>query len=182
MLKEIIEINNVFDNPDEIVEIAKRYKYYSIDNHPVDKNTNISWEGFRTEFILGDNLQFMQNQITRKLFSSVRSNVNINVQQDMRMEFHYLTENEKHRKDLFHIDTTIMAGVVYLSKEINNNPDCGTILLLDDKETIVNNSYNKLIMYRGDYTHAPANGFGSNINDARLTLNFFIHSIDISIK
>jgi hypothetical protein len=39
MLIDFIEINNVFDNPDEIVEIAKQQQYFTRENHSDSKNS-----------------------------------------------------------------------------------------------------------------------------------------------
>ena len=186
MLNNFFVIDNLFSDPDEIVKIAKQQKYYKIDEHPKDKNTHISWEGIRTEWlhdVCSENTQMLlQNEITRKLCNTIRPDAFIDVDQDMRMHFHLFTSENKHKPEWFHMDTTIMAGVIYLNKDIADNPKHGTIIKFNGVDETIPNRYNRLVAYRGDYIHAPASGFGNNLDDGRLTLNFFIHSLNLSVK
>lgn len=185
MLNNFFVIDNLFDDPMKIVKLAHTQKYYSINEHPRDKNTHISWEGVRTEWlhdVCSENEQMLlQDQITRKMCNTIRTDAFIDIKQDMRMHFHLFTEHQKHRPDWFHTDTTILAGVVYLNKDVIDSPHHGTIVKMNGVDRIIPNRYNRLVAYRGDYIHAPASGFGSNIQDGRLTLNFFIHSLNLSV-
>lgn len=47
-----------------------------------------------------------------------------------------------------------------------------------DEIARVNNFYNTLILYEGDYHHAANNFFGKTLKDSRLTQVFFINRID----
>ena len=41
----IIVLDNVFSSPDEISRLAKSHHFYSLDEHPLDANTDITWNG-----------------------------------------------------------------------------------------------------------------------------------------
>ena len=48
MIQDIIYIDNVFENPDSIVELASKQQYFLSDENPTTKNTKISYSGVRT--------------------------------------------------------------------------------------------------------------------------------------
>ena len=89
--------------------------------------------------------------------------------------FHSYLENDISSEKLFHIDTTIIGGVVYLNNVHPQNPENhGTMILHNDKSYVVPYQYNRLVLYPSNYVHRPMHGFGKTLDDSRLTLSFFI--------
>ena len=94
-----------------------------------------------------------------------------------------MREKDKFGDGWMHKDIkSVLAGLVYLNP--NPKPNMGTIVHRygDDKEpVIVENEFNKLVMYDTSYLHAPQGGFGTDVNDARLTLVFFIGEVSMRV-
>jgi hypothetical protein len=96
--------------------------------------------------------------------------------------FHILDQSQIFNKNWFHVDASAYAGVIYLNKNPQSNS--GTIITHDGNEQIVDNVFNRLVLYRSDQRHAPQSGFGSydDINSSRLTLNLFFRKIKIQAE
>jgi hypothetical protein len=184
MINDILCIENIFDNPKQIVDLAKQQKYYSFEDNPTVKNTNIKYSGRRTDHlsnILTDNDYYnITNKIVSKLFVDVPS---VKVKLQPICLFHYLTEHDIPSNSWIHKDTSLYSGVIYLNEtfvdRFNNH---GTKIIKDNKEINIRNEFNKLVLYRGDYSHSANFGFGQTLDDSRLTLNFFINEMCIDLK
>ena len=48
MINDILCVSNVFENPQEIIQLAKKQSFYSCEENPSIKNTNIQYKGERT--------------------------------------------------------------------------------------------------------------------------------------
>lgn len=182
MIADIIEIPNVFKNPEHVFELAKQQTYYRIENNPVDKNTDINYVGSRT-------LPIHNNDLAEELFSkllseTVRHKTHINGDYIIKTKFHSLTKEDIFVRDnkWLHQDNSIMAGVVYLNDvELENPKDHGTLIIKNGVEINIPYVYNTLVMYRSDYTHAAQSGFGDCIANSRLTFNFFFDAIKLEL-
>ena len=184
MINDILCIENIFDDPEQIINLAKEQKYYSFEDNPTVKNTNIKYSGKRTDHlfnILSDSDYFnLTNKIVSKLFMDVPS---VKVKLQPICLFHYLTENDIPNNSWTHKDTSLYSGVVYLSKNfVDRFNNHGTKIYKKGQEINIRNEFNKLIMYRGDYSHSANFGFGKTLEDSRLTLNFFINNLTIDIE
>lgn len=171
-MNDIIEIKDVFDFPNEITRLAKSQQFYSLDNHPVDANTKITWSGSKTlnlDEILSPILyENVINQIINKLPFTV------DIKQTVSL-FHSFTYSDVSSNRWFHTDTTSFGGVVYINNVYPSNPENhGTMILKHADQIIVPYEYNKLVLYPSNYIHRPMNGFGKSLDASRLTLNFFI--------
>ena len=51
-----------------------------------------------------------------------------------------------------------------------------------DEEKIVENKYNRLLLYRSDLMHSSQSAFGNSIEDGRLTLTFTYNILAFDIK
>ena len=184
MIHDILCIDNVFDNPQEIINLAKKQNYYSCEENHTIKNTNIKYMGKRTDHLFNileeKEYYWLTQQIIKKIFGSVQT-TNTKIQSICL--FHYLTSNNIPNKYWIHKDTSLYSGVIYLNEtfvdKFNNH---GTKIIKNGEEINIKNDFNKLVMYRGDYLHSANFGFGETIDDSRLTLNFFINEITIEIN
>ena len=167
-MEDIIIIEDVFSSPNEITRLAKSQHFYSLDNHPIDAGTNITWSGTKSlnlNTILSKPLyENIINQIISKL------NFSVDIKNTVSL-FHSFNENNISNKSWFHTDNTTMGGVVYLNNVYPQNPmQHGTMI----GSNIVPYKYNKLVLYPSKYIHRPMNGFGKTLDESRITLNFFI--------
>lgn len=157
MTEQYFVIDNVFDDPDEISELAKQMEYYTNEDRMLDGiklATDSSyfpesfWRGFRSK-----DLMLFENGPCN--FNIIPEFVNYGIDQ----------------KYWWHKDLCTWAGVIYLTK--NPEPDSGTIIVIDDKEIVVENVYNRLVCY-SNVLHRPQRYFGTNLNNSRITMTFFL--------
>lgn len=175
-------IDNVFENPDTIVDYAKTLRYYDLKNHPSEANSH--WIGYRSD-ILGK----INNVFAMKCFEEILNNTlnvsfgqhtsKLNVQYTFKANsfFHYMTEDEEYSDTRRHrdADTHVYAGIVYLSK--NPKEHTGTQIYKENHRAEIENVFNRLVLYRADYIHSAMGGFGKTIEDARLTMNLFFNEL-----
>jgi hypothetical protein len=188
MLKDLIIVPNFFDNPNEIVEIAKQQKYYNVIDHPEDKDSRVSWGGFRTErldYIVDSNInKIIKETIINKIIKSdVPDQTKTSVSYWGHSFFHYFTNEYKAESKNLHKDSGLYAGVVYLNEiSLEETSKHGTIIFNKQKdEFVMPYEFNTAIFYRSDFMHAPLNGFGNDVNDARLSLCFFIEELNFNL-
>ena len=191
MFSDIMCIDDILDNPDEIFEIAKKQKYYScLENPKIKKNdkVKISYNGKRTLSLCDVNKNLhkqLTGQIINKVFrfqDSIRKDCNIVVRCQAISLFHYLTEDDVPNNTWPHRDTALFSGVIYLNKDFNDRFNNHGTKIIEGKETDFAYKYNRMVLYRGDYMHSANFGFGKNIDDSRLTLNFFINDLSIEYR
>jgi hypothetical protein len=184
MIPDILCVNNFFDDPHKIVELAKKQKYYLTKDNPSMTNPKFGYSGIRTlhiSDILSEELCYdLNNKIVSKLFKdSVPSKIKL---QSICL-FHCLFDTHIPDNSWVHKDTSLYSGLIYLNEnfvdKFNNH---GTKIYKNGEETNISYEFNKMILYRGDYFHSPNFGFGQSIDDCRLSLNFFINEINIDMK
>jgi hypothetical protein len=166
----LIIIKDLFSNPKEVIEFAKSNKFYSLEEHPLDAGTHITWSGKKTMF-LDKSHPFVIN-ILNQIIDNLPFDVNINNTVSL---FHSFDKNDISNRTWFHTDNTSFGGVIYINDIQPEYPENhGTCVLKDGVDFYVPYEYNKLVMYPSSYVHRPMNGFGDTLEDSRLTLNFFI--------
>ena len=184
MIQDIIYIDNVFENPDSIVELASKQQYFLSNENPTTKNTKISYSGIRTlplnNILAADEYYNLTNQIFKKIFANC---VSLDITAQTTCLFHSLTSENIPNISWKHKDTSLYSGVVYLNKNfIDRFNNHGTKIYKNNEEINTKYEFNKLVLYRGEYLHSPNFGFGETLLDSRLTLNFFINDMSISTK
>lgn len=191
MLKDLIIIPNFFDNPKEILDLAKKQKYYKAEEHPTDgKSDKIYWRGNRSKdlssILDNDYYKNFTNSFWNKIIRfSLAPEIELNFNIDSKFFFHYFLDEDQHDTNWLHQDSTLMAGVLYLNKcELPNRENYGTVVYDNSNNRTFSMPYefNTLILYRSDYVHSPLSGFGDCLENSRLTINFFIKSIDLFVK
>lgn len=190
MLTEFVEIRDFFDDPYEVLMLAKQQAFVERDVHYHNAERNTFYNGVRTKSVrdINEELYFkIMNRIFQKVIDSRFGNdvTKKRIDYDFQASsyFHIMREQDIFGDGWMHKDTnSILAGVIYLNP--NPRPNSGTIVHRygDDKDpVIVENEFNKLVMYDTSYLHAPQGGFGSDVNDSRLTLVFFIGEVGLRI-
>jgi hypothetical protein len=190
MLIEFMEIKDFFENPDEIIMLAKQQSFVEKDAHYHNANKDIFYNGVRSKTMKDIDAELYRKILVRvfekvidKRFKEDLCKVKIEYGFKADIYFHVMREQDKFNDAWIHKDTSsILAGVVYLNP--NPRPNTGTLLYVDgdDKEPmVVDNEFNKMIIYDASYLHAPQAGFGTDINDSRLTLVFFMGEISFRI-
>lgn len=184
MLRDLVVIDNVFSDPDRIVEVAKKQQYYNNDDHPYP--TKMHYSGMRSTRLqeIDSNLEsYMLKQIMDKIVEKETDTEQWYCYYNYMATtfFHYLTKKHKDeaKHNWFHQDPSVYAAVVYLNK---NPPEKnGTILQNGDKFHVVDNEYNRLVLYKSNIVHSAEGGFGNDVNDARLTYTMFFDAILINV-
>jgi hypothetical protein len=187
VFKDIITIENVFDNPQEIVELALAQKYYFSGDNPTVTGTKINYMGKRTlPLSMLDEEQHIKitNQILSKLFKDVvRDDCKFNINAQTVCLFHSLTEADRPDNSWCHRDTATFSGVVYLNENFKDRfNNHGTRICRPVRDHHIPYEFNKMVLYRGDYLHSANFGFGQELNESRLTLNFFINDIELKLE
>lgn len=184
MIKDFIIIDDVFDNPYELISIAKHIPLYTKENYVLSREPDDSnmpegeWRGHRSKpFHLYDKDTFTSsfNEIIKKVFDGFFFYYEIT------SYFHFLTEKEKFNQSWWHKDGDfVFAGIVYLNKE--TPPNGGTILKINDENVFIKNKFNRLVFYKANILHTVENTFGNDINNSRMTLNFFVNKMFLKNK
>lgn len=149
-------------------------------NEPIPKSMDASWRGYRSQRLSELNYNLFRdifNEIFGKLLIEVKPYFNFSY--GINSHLHFLPSFAKKDDDWWHDDPDLLSGVIYLNK--NPEPNSGTMLLLNNKEVTIDNVYNRLLLYNSSIVHRPENSFGNNIDNSRLTLTFFIISMEISL-
>lgn len=188
MLTQFVEIKNFFDNPDEIMMLGKQQTFVERDAHYHNVNRDVYYNGVRSKTMV-DIDEVLYSKILNRVFEKVMDSRFNKDMDKVRIEygfradayFHIMREQDKFNDSWLHKDvSSILAGVVYLNP--NPKPNTGTLIYMDgdDKDPhVVENEYNKMVMYDASYLHAPQGGFGTDVNDSRLTLVFFIGELSL---
>lgn len=190
MLTEFVEIRDFFDDPYEIVMLAKQQTFVERNAHYHNADRQTFFNGVRSKTLI-DIDKNMYDKVYAQLFKKLIDHrfkddiTRIRVDYNFKSHayFHVMREQDKFGDGWMHKDDkSILAGVIYLNP--NPRPNTGTIVHRygDDKEpVIVENEFNKMVMYDTSFLHAPQAGFGTDINDSRLTLVFFIGELSFRV-
>lgn len=186
MLTDFIIVDNIFANPDEIIEFAKKQQFIPRELHEDSKKS--FYVGLRSKSIdtLSDEMYHKINteiftKCTEQIYSETSNRVTYGFGFQTSPYFHILYENEQPTDKWWHKDPDcIWAGVIYLNK--NPRPNTGTSVIIDGKKVDVENKFNRLVMYSPTLEHSSQGGFGTGIDDCRLTLTFFVNAFQFKIK
>jgi predicted Zn-dependent protease with MMP-like domain len=170
MENKIIVIDNFYDNPDSVRELALAQEFDVKGNFP----------GRRTKSFLS---QEAKDKITQIL-----GNITWNNEDGSTGSFQYTTALER---SWIHRDVREWAGVCYLTP--NAPLESGTILYQDKeidrpkevydltkfkKDITIGNVYNRLILYKGSLLHKSDTYFGLEKQEARLFQVFFLGELN----
>ena len=173
-----IIIDNFFEDPNSIRKKAlTEYKYYDKKNHPIGIG---HFPGFRTLYLDQIDNVFYRNIFDKfvPIFCKLK---NIKDPAEKYSKFLFqasFSYTLKGANSCRHIDDISdgykerYGALVYLRE--NPPKKSGTTLYLDNKKKLLENKYNRLVMYSSDIEHEPTDNFGSDINNGRLVLTMFL--------
>jgi len=168
--QRIFTIENYFENVNDI----RKYCLTKQFNPPEGVQ---AWKGFKTEQLSENNL--FEKSIIEKIKTTLTEELpNENVSK-YRFESYFqcmfestkdtfepsFEENPLHRDAGYHE----YAGVIYL------NPDVDSKYGTNVNGEFVENVYNRFVCYPAHCWHGPADMFGDKIENARMTLVFFLY-------
>jgi hypothetical protein len=179
MINSLLIVDNVFDDPDRILDLARSHEYYP------NQDSELTWQGIRSkELISYDHITYsniVNTMINKGLEKTFGTGINVDFKWYMNLYFHQLFAGDVMNDDWFHTDKKCCyAGVVYLSK--NPPEDSGTVVNTGKEILNIENVFNRMILYRSDFNHSAKSGFGNSIEDSRLTLTFFVTGITINVE
>lgn len=175
---DLIITDEFFESVDEIRKIALSVDYTT--HEEIFEQTGATgWVGRRSKKLSSFNDSFL-DECEKKILLHLEEVFGVSGLK-ITSFFHICYEELKWTTQEFglykyHKDFLPAAGVVYLTP--NAPKDMGTSVLDGDNNKIVNvdNIYNRLVTYPGDYIHAVTNVFGDTNENGRLTLSFFLHT------
>lgn len=176
MLKDVMIIDDALEDPHSLIQYAKEQKFLGPDLH--DK-----WVGERSRDLFWldkPRITPVVNSLVGKLFEDMYADYRVTYNWTMfAAYFHRMNVGYQDGRKWKHVDGCggVIAGVVYLNE--NAPPSSGTVIIGDKSEFLVENRFNRLVLYKGNIPHYANHGFGLN-KDARLTLTLFFSSINIS--
>jgi len=180
-MKDYLIIDNYFHNPQEIKNWAFKQTFYNKHNHPYKENLG-GFLGFRTNYINNidkDKFDYFINNLLKASELFYEQNFT-----EFRawLSFSYTLENIKlpsfHKDETSLIEKNVkfkkkLSGVVYLNE--NAEKESGTIIINDNKKLLVENKFNRLILYPSDKVHSVAKSFGKIKEDARFVFTILIY-------
>jgi len=185
MFDNITIKTEIFNDPFRILEIAKKQVFFEKNEHPEISHLKYNnYKGHRTKqlskILSSSDFDLIHSQIFSKFISSESFNYKFNFDCGFDSYFHYLTENDVYNDSWIHIDgaDTIFAGVIYLSESADSS--FGTKIFLGDDVKYIDSKFNSGVLYNSILKHSPCkDGFGKSVNDARLTLTFFVKKLNL---
>jgi len=180
-MKDFLIVDNYFCNPKELKDWAFNQTFYNKENHPYKENLG-GFLGFRTNYIHNiDEKKF--NYFVNNLLKACEIFYEENVTEFQTwLSFSYTLDNIKlpdFHKDGLSVSkestqfTKKLSGVVYLNE--NAEKEAGTIIINNNKPFLVENKFNRLILYPSDKTHSVAKSFGKSKEDARFVFTILFY-------
>lgn len=180
-MKNYITINNFFNNPKQLKKFALKQKFYTVKNHPWKESLG-KFPGLRTDFI--NNIDMNKyNYIVNLILKACDIFYEEPFQQYKSwISFSYTLDNIKTPD--WHTDETSLdaqfddfkrkiSGVVYLNENVDKKH--GTLIMNNKEKILVENYFNRLVLYPSTKKHSLAKSFGKNKNNARLVLTILIY-------
>lgn len=208
MLEDVYVVDNFYDNPDFIRDLALNAEYLEY------RNSNVPGYESEKSYYTDKHLDIFKNLINKDIL--------IDPNKYTYGKFRYSLKNSPSLSEM-HIDSLHWSAIVYLSKNEHSKGGLGiykhkpsnlsyvpqtveelnqlgfqdrrhldkVIVRPDTKNKsawevmeFIPVKYNRMVLFPGSkYFHTVTNKFGSNINDARLSHNFFFNQISsVSVK
>jgi hypothetical protein len=170
-------VDNFFEDPDRVVEVAKHLQWFYWDHHPARGIATGKYAGIRSNELHLENPDFF-NYASNKIAATIYDFSKMNkCTWRCSMYFSLVSARDKPGKDspvkIIHSDSGVgKSGLIFLSKRINRG--AGTSFYNSNYKKIkeAKNRYNRLISYEGKVPHGT-----SKYVDNRLTLLFFFKDV-----
>ena len=161
-------VENFLDDLPLIEQNIKKIKLYNVEDFNKEFNTQQTWPGFRSNFLVKENI-FLQALFLKEFRSK------INYQGNFTLDLHiHLRLAGDQGKDFIHTDfPKRYSCIIYL----NDNTDSGTNFYASNSDTLlvsVKSIKNRCVFFESRIRHGSILNYGNDINDGRLTINGFI--------
>lgn len=179
-MNDYIIIDNFLNDPFDVRDCrALILPFWKKEDHPFPGSLG-KFGGYRTEYLHGLDSE-LYREVESKLLCAIRIMKNFNANLD-HISTHYSFQytDRKFKLPDWHCDqdppdgmSEVIAGVIYL----NQNPprNSGTILKINGKKKVIENKFNRLLLYDGRIEHTLQRSFGRTKHDSRLILNTFTY-------
>lgn len=186
-MKPYFIIDNFFENPGEIREFALNQIFYEPKNHPYTSPGMVNFPGVRTNYIneLNYNLwEIIFDKILFSIYDLTEKNINPDHYNHWNWSSFSQTFDDVNKNlPLWHRDfdddgCLYFVGVCYLN--INPLQNTGTIIQdLNGHQHIIENKFNRFLIYSNHLFHSCQGSFGKDKNDARMVLT---HATKFELK
>ncbi len=179
-MNQYIIIDNFLNDPHDVRKCrALILPFWKKCDHPFPDSL-ADFGGYRTEYLHSLDSELYQ-EVKNKIISSINilTNFKANII-DIKTHYSFQYTDKTFKLPQWHLDTQppsefseVIAGVIYL----NPNPprNSGTILKIDGKKKVIENKFNRLLLYNGNVEHTLHRSFGKTKDDSRLILNTFTY-------
>lgn len=171
-MHNITIIDNFFEDPNTVRKVALEQKYYDKDTHP--GNIGI-FPGMRSDY-LNNIVPDLYDAMANAQLNNVKQLINIENYTEYwtKFAFSYTLQDtpiKMHRdfEEGWNGFKTFFGGVLYLTP----NPQANSGTIVEDE--IVENVYNRYVMYDATCLHGLEDSFGKDKEDSRLVLTHFIY-------
>jgi len=191
LLNDYVILENALDNPEMYINLAKTLEYYNAENNQISEirikkddehRPTGKWRGHRSNALHEVNYELFRNTFDNLFKKIIGKKYDFSFNYNVLAVFNYSPEfvPAGENKDFWwHKDErSVFAGVIYLNK--NPQKNSGTLLMPENKEIEIENVFNRLVMYNSKILHRPESCFGNNLNNTRLTLTFFVNSLEFN--
>ena len=172
-MKSIV-VDNFFDDPYEVINLAKEQTYYP-------RGVDQFYEGIRSPNLKDIDLGFYNYVVSKIVYSYFDSNYDYIIEGNL--NFHRLGKKDfqdpQWLNDKVHKDTSITSTVIYLTPEAPMTSGTQIYREVDGAyvpDLIFHNKFNRMITFPGPLPHSAIDIDGGNAD--RLTLLFFLLKIE----
>jgi hypothetical protein len=181
-MKDYLIVDNYFSEPKKIKDWGFQQKFYNKEDHPYKENLGC-FPGFRTNYIhkldehkfnyFINNLLKASELFYEQTFSEFNSwlSFSYTLGNIKLPDFHKDEETSLRQEDIKF--KKHLSGVVYLNE--NAKKEAGTIITNEDKLLLIENKFNRLILYPSDKVHSVAKSFGKTKEDARFVFTILLY-------
>jgi hypothetical protein len=193
LINDYLFFDDALEDPDAYVELAKSLAYYNAETQEIsglkfklnDVNRPLGqWRGHRSDSFHSINNELFKITFNKLFLKILNLRCRYHYDYEINSYFNYSPEfvpQGNNKNFWWHEDPgSVFAGVIYLTK--NNQKDSGTLLRIGSEEVKIENVFNRLVMYDSKITHRPEGCFGTTVDDARLTLTFFVNKLIVQMK
>lgn len=192
MDNDYIIIENALPNPEDFVNLAGSIAYVSrdvdLDKAPDDimiiPGRSVVGEdpcevGMRSLQLYKEDAKLYE-QVSSLIKQAINRN-DVVVDAVMHIIPDCVSSVRKDRSTWWHRDSALYAGVIYLTEDIPK--DTGTLLRLESgEEILIENVFNRMVIYSPFLRHTPAREYGNTFDTARKALTFFVRAEGKSIE
>ena len=175
-MNKYIQIDNFFSDPDDIRTLALQQQY----RH---RRSDEYFEGQRTQHVHTIDSQ-LHSYVCSRIITEYYGVSSVGINYTASVFFHKTSTSDlmdtQWINDRVHTDLSILSAIVYLTPNASIDTGTQTYTSINGEyvpDIVMSNCYNRLVVYPGNRAHSAI-----TLADDRLTLLFFLESIDLDYK